>query len=206
MTRILFFIALATLCAVAGGREVYAQGRPDFSGTWRVEQVTVEGPEREGGARGMGGRGGQFGGRFGRGREGDGDKQGRGAGPARMNDTILEQGDRVTVKQTETALIVTDEKRSTMRLYPFDGREATNYGDRDAPVKSRTKWDGVALVTETSRSVPGRGGRGGEMTITTREVKSLSEDGQTMTWTSRANTPFGQLTSTTTFVKIDDAR
>ena len=90
-----------------------------------------------------------------------------------------------------------------MRIYPFDGRETTNRGAGDVPVKSRTKWDGVALVTETTRSVSGRGG---EMTITTREVKSLSEDGQTMTWTSRANTPFGRLSTTTTLVKVDDVR
>ena len=59
--------------------------------------------------------------------------------------TAYQVGDRVTLTQTDEALIVTDEARSLMSRYPFDGREVSNPGPADSTVKSETSWEGAAL-------------------------------------------------------------
>ncbi|MCH7476106.1 MAG: hypothetical protein IIA27_15760, partial [Gemmatimonadetes bacterium] len=61
----------------------------------------------------------------------------------------------MTLTQTDEALIVTDEARSLMSRYPFDGREISNPGPVDSTVKSKTSWEGAALVIESTRSVAG---------------------------------------------------
>lgn len=189
---------MAAAVLVTGSLEgLEAQERPDFSGTWVVERVEFQGPQgNAGGGRRGGGRGG--GGRGQAGRAGRGGR-GRGAviGPP------YQEGDRVTFRQTDEALIVTDETRSRMSSYPLDGREASNPGPGDTTIMSRASWEGAALVIESTLSVAGPRG---DMTLSAREVRSLSPDGRTMTLVATAKTPFGDLLSTVTLVRADQAR
>ena len=106
----------------------------------------------------------------------------------------------MTLTQTDEALIVTDEARSLMSRYPFDGREMSNPGPADSTVKSTTSWEGVALVIESTLSVAGPQG---DVTLRTREVRSLSPDGRTMTLAATRTMPFGTMSSTVTFARTD---
>ena len=186
---------MAAAVLVAGSLEgLETQGRPDFSGTWVIERVEFQGPQRNtGGGRRGGSRGG------GDMRGGGGDRGGRGRGA--IVGPPYQEGDRVTLRQTNEALIVIDEGRSLMSSYPFDGRETSNPGPGDSTVTSTAKWEAVALVIESVVSVVGPQG---DMTLNTREVWSLSEDGNTMALVMTGKMPFGTLSSTVTLIRIGD--
>ena len=211
-------LLMAAAVLVAGSLEgLEAQERSDFSGLWVVERVDSERPQgnldggRRGGGQGRGGIGGG-GGRRGRGGGGirgggrDGgrdqsDRAGRGGQGGRAGfGTAYQVGDRVTLTQTDEALIVTDEARSLMSRYPFDGREVSNPGPADSTVKSETSWEGAALAIESTRSVAGPQG---DLTLRTREVRSLSQDGRTMTLVATGTMPFGRMSSTVTFARTE---
>ena len=66
--------------------------------------------------------------------------------------------------------------------------------------KSKTKWDGVALVTDVTRSM--EAGRG-KVEMKSREVRSLSDDGRTMTVRTTLDTPRAKQTKTVTYSKVD---
>ena len=189
---------MAAAVLVAGSLEgLEAQERPDFSGTWVVERVEFEGPRGNagGGRRGGGGRGGGRGqaGRAGRG------GQGRRAviGPP------YQEGDRVTIRQTNEGLLMTDETRSRISSYSFDGRETSNPGPGGSTIKSQAQWEGAVLVIESELSVAGPRG---DITLSTREVRSLSEDGNTMTLVATGKMPFGTISSTVILARTDQAR
>ena len=199
-------LLMAAAVLVAGSLEgLEAQERPDFSGTWVVERVESERPQGnvDGGRRGGGraeGRGGIRGGGRGGGR-GQGGRAGRGGqGGGGGFGTPYQAGDRVTLTQTNEALIVTDEVRGLMSRYPFDGREMSNPGPANSTVKSKTSWEGAALVIEGTLSVAGSQG---DLTLRTREVRSLSQDGRTMTLVATGTMPFGTMSSTVTFARTD---
>ena len=217
-TRVSVMVAAAAL-VVGAPVGLEAQERPDFSGTWVVESVEFEGPQGNadggrrgrgqgrggirggGGGRGQGGRAGR-GGQGGRGgRGGQGGRAGRGGqGGGGVVGSPYQEGDRMTLKQTNEALIVTDETRSRMSRYPLDGREIGNPGPGDSTIRSRASWEGAALVIESTLSVAGPQG---DMTLSTREVRSLSPDGRTMTLVATGQMPFGTLLSTVTLVRTD---
>jgi hypothetical protein len=169
------------------------QARPDFTGTWIVEKV--ERPERP-----SGGREGRRGPGMGGGMRGSGGRAGE-AGGGRGPMAMPEKGQRLRVKQSVERLIVTTPHGSDeqMNTYALDGSESTNTSERGT-VKSRTKWEGAALVTEGTRKFEGPMG---EVTLKSREVRSLSEDGRTMVVRTTVDTPRGQMTSTVTFVRAE---
>lgn len=82
----------------------------------------------------------------------------------------------VTITQTETELVVerTTGDRVRKDTYYLDGRESTNPGFRGGESKSKARWEGNALVIETTAMM-------GENQITTKMVRTLSADGKTMT-------------------------
>ncbi len=165
--------AFAIMMAITLAR---TQGKPDFTGTWVVD--TVERPERPDGGRREGGAG------------------RRGGGFMRM----LEKGDRVRIKHTAERLTVTSsvESGEQVNTYSLDGSESTNTSRRGGAMKTNTRWEGAALVTTGTRSV---NGPMGEMTLKTREVRSLSDDGRLMTVRTTVDTPRGQMTTAVTFVR-----
>ena len=87
----------------------------------------------------------------------------------------------------------------TMNSYSLDGKESTNRTG-EMSTKSKTKWDGVALVTDMTRSM--ETGRG-NFKVKSREVRSVSDDRRTMTVRSTMDTPRGKQTMTVTYAKID---
>lgn len=187
-------LAVIATVGVFAAPVVIAQSRPDFSGTWIVEKVEM--PERpQGGMRGGGmGRGGMH-------RGGQGRPQAQGGG-MRGGFARLHEGNKVRVKQTADRITVTfpTEDGEQMNTYALDGSESSNIAG-ETSVKSKTKWEGVALVTDSSRKIEGPQG---EMTLKTREVRSLSDDKNTMTVVTTIDTPRGKMTATTTFARAEN--
>lgn len=108
-------------------------------------------------------------------------------------------GMTVTITQTPGALTI-DQKMGEMSrtmTYKLDGSESTNPGMRGGEVKSTSKWDGDKLVTESTQTM---NGPNGEMTIKSKEVRSLAADGTMRVETTR-ETPRGTMNSTLVFKK-----
>jgi hypothetical protein len=83
----------------------------------------------------------------------------------------------LVIKQTAAEIVIGP------ATYKLDGSPSVNEG-RGGQVTSTAKWDGAKLVIETTRDIQG-------MTITTKEVRSLSADGKDMTVETAISTPQG---------------
>jgi hypothetical protein len=108
-------------------------------------------------------------------------------------------GATLTIKQTGTELAVTSEGRQGPQTmtYKLDGSPSSNevMGRGGAQtVKSTAKWDASSLLIETTREFNG-------MTITTKEVRTLSADGKVMTIESTSQTPQGEVKRKVVYTK-----
>src|ERR1044071_2894146 len=160
-------LTATALLATVALRPALAQGdkKPDFSGTWKVN---TEKSDPMGG--GGGGGGGVSAG-----------LSPRPAGPT-------------TITQSATELVISTSMGDQTRkfTYSLDGKETTNPGMRGGETKSKAHWDGNALVIENTSTMTGANG---EVTVTSKEVRTLSEDGKTMTVVTTRNTPTGEQTT-----------
>jgi hypothetical protein len=157
------FLTAAALLASVALRPAVAQGKVDFSGSWKIN---TEKSDPMGGGMGGGGGG------------------GGGGGMANAVTTITQTATQLTVEtkfgeQTRTA------------TYFLDGKESTNQG-RMGETKSKAHWDGSALVIESTGSYTGANGA---MTVTSKEVRTLGDDGKTMTVVTTRSTPNGEVTT-----------
>jgi hypothetical protein len=207
---------------ILAGAQTTAVKHPDFTGSWKVTNIELpqapaggdNGADRGsgGGGRGFGGGGGG-GGRGRRGGGGGGGGYGggnpRGGNGAATDDNAdaanrplrPEVGQVVRMRQTDTQLIVTEEGSAgpVMSNYTLDGKDTTNTTGI-AVTRSKTKWEGVALVTDSTRTMDtGRG----KVSMKSREILSLSEDGQTLTVRNEMDTPRGKQTMTLTYTKVE---
>jgi hypothetical protein len=106
----------------------------------------------------------------------------------------------VVIKQTADTLQIeqkTGQGAGRTLTYKLDGSESTNPGMRDTQVKSTSRWNGPTLVTEGTQTMSGPNG---EVTIKSREVRSLAADG-TMVVESTRETPRGTMKSKLVFKK-----
>ncbi len=83
----------------------------------------------------------------------------------------------VVIKQTAAEIAIGP------ATYKLDGSASMNEG-RGGQMTSKAKWDGAKLVIETTRDMQG-------MSITTKEVRSISADGKDMTVETAISTPQG---------------
>jgi hypothetical protein len=81
--------------------------------------------------------------------------------------------------------------------YYLDGRESTNAAMR-GEMKSTSHWDAQQLVTDGTATMDTPDGA---RTITMSEVRSLSQDGKTMTVTTTTDSPMGKRTQKRVFEK-----
>jgi len=185
-----------------------AQARPDMSGTWEVIGVATAGGEGRGSSPdggpgggfggGFGGIGGRRGGGMGSGGPGGGrgERGGRGSrgGPAAAE---LHIGERLRFTVTETLLTIAVDPAGGGRItrYPLDGSEGVTSSPDGGVVKTKTRWEGAALVTD-SKAREG-GGKA-------RDVRSLSDDGSTLTIVTTLDTPRGKRTLTATLQRLDE--
>ena len=149
-----------------------AQAKPDFSGTWTFDEAKSDpAPARGGGGGGGGGRGG---GRM-------------GGAPATA----------MTIKQTPAQLSMdrTTAQGSQTVVYKLDGSESTNTIGM-GPATSKAAWDGSRLVITTTQTVQGRGG---EITINSKEIYSVQ--GSTLTIETTRSTPGGEISRKLIYTK-----
>jgi hypothetical protein len=128
-------IGLVAIATLAVATMVFAQAKPDFSGTWTPEPAA--GAPAGGGAPGGGAPGG--------GAPGGGAPGGGGGGGGRGG-----FGGPMTVKQTATELSVETQGRNgaQTRTYKLDGSETKiQMGQMEATATA--KWDGSKLVITT---------------------------------------------------------
>ncbi len=105
----------------------------------------------------------------------------------------------LAIKQTATELTI-DQKMGEMTrtmTYKLDGTESVNPGMRGGEARSTSKWDGDKLVTESTQTMSGPSG---EMTMKSKEIRSLAADGTMVVETTR-ETPRGTMTSKLVFKK-----
>lgn len=105
--------------------------------------------------------------------------------------TITQTADKITI-----AIQAGEMNRTS--TYTLDGKESVNPGMRGAEVKSTAKWEGASLVIESTQTMSGPNG---DMTITSKEVRTLSEDGKTMTVVTTRVTPQGERTTKAVYDK-----
>lgn len=148
-------LTMIALLATAAISPAVAQGKTDFSGTWKVNT------EKSDPMGGMGGGGGGGGG-------------GMAMGAAATK-----------ITQSATQLVIENKfgDQTRTNTYNLDGKESVNAG-RNGDTKSTVSWDGASLVI-TSTNANGN---------TSKEVRSLSGDGKTMTVIRTSQTPNGEMT------------
>jgi len=118
---------------------------------------------------------------------------GRGGQQMDMSNVML------TITQTAEQLTIVQAGMGPERTttYYLDGRESTNAAMR-GEMKSTSRWDGATLVTDGSATMDTPNGT---RTITTTEVRSLSDDGKTLTVTTTSESPMGKRTNKRVFDK-----
>ena len=153
---------------------VFAQAKTDFSGTWTFDEAKSDpAPARAGGGGGGGGRGG---GRM-------------GGAPATA----------MTIKQTAAELSMdrTMAQGPQTVVLKLDGTDSQNTIGM-GPATSKAVWDGPRLVVTTTQTMQGRGG-GGEITITSKEIYSVT--GNVLTIETTRTTPAGDQTRKLIYTK-----
>lgn len=155
-------LTMAALLASVALRPGAAQGKTDFSGSWKIN---TEKSDPMGGGMGGGGGGG-------------------GGGMANAVTTITQTATQLTI-ETKFG----DQTRTT--TYFLDGKESTNQG-RMGETKSKAHWDGSSLVIESTGSF---NGPNGAMAFTSKEVRTLGDDGKSMTVVTTRTTPNGEVTT-----------
>ena len=115
-------------------------------------------------------------------RPGAGGGGGRGRGMGMGSFSITHDGDALVVKRK---VEFQGEERTFESHYTTDGKENVNEGFRGSSVKSKTHWEGAKLVTESVMETPNG-------TRETKEVRSLSPDGKTMTVEVTSKGGFGE--------------
>ena len=148
-----------------------AQAKTDLSGTWTFDEAKSDpAPARAGG----GGGGGRGGGRM-------------GGAPATA----------MTIKQTagELTLDRTTAQGAQTVVLKLDGSESKNTIGM-GPAVSKAVWDGPRLVVTTTQTVQGRGG---EITINSKEIYSVQ--GNVLTIETTRSTPAGEQTRKLIYTK-----
>src|SRR5215212_874331 len=129
-----------------------ADTHPDFTGSWVVESVATAGGETRGAPEGRRGGFGRGGAGFGRtGRSGDGRGRDSGTRGPVPDEPRLERGQRVEMTQTDAVLtvIIAPDAGGRVVRYPLDGSDGYTAAPDGTALKTKTSWQGVALVTDT---------------------------------------------------------
>ena len=103
----------------------------------------------------------------------------------------------MTIKQTAAELSMdrTTAQGAQTVVYKLDGSESTNTIGM-GPATSKAVWDGARLVVTTTQTVQGRGG---EITINSKEIYSVQ--GPTLTIETTRTTPGGEQTRKLIYTK-----
>ncbi len=120
MTKRVSMVGALVVALVVG---LAAQGKTDFSGTWKRDASKSDAPA-------MGGRGGMGGGGM-----------------------AAEDSRTVVQTATELTIDIKRGDTSQKLVYKLDGSESVNSGMRGGERKSKAKWDGETLVIESTQTM-----------------------------------------------------
>lgn len=112
---------------------------------------------------------------------------GGGGGGGMMRDAVT----TITQTATELTLVTKFGENSRTATYKLDGTESVNPGMQGGETKTKAKWDGATLVLEHVRNMSGPNG---DMQVTSKEARSLSADGKSMTVVTTTQGPNGEMT------------
>jgi hypothetical protein len=101
------------------------------------------------------------------------------------------------ITQTAKELKIQREGSDAASVYALDGSESSNTGPRGGTAKSKSRWDGAALVTEGDQTMTTPNG---EFTMKFKETRSLAEDGS-MVVVRVSESPRGEQTRKTVYKK-----
>ncbi len=163
-------LAAAAATIVMAGAAV-AQ-RPDFSGNWKLNTEKSDPPPQMGGG-------------------GPGQRPG-GAGPGGGRGGMMTVSEMFITQLSSRMMI--DQKmgeRSQTVSYNLDGTESRNPGMMGTEFVTTSTWVDNTIVTKGKNTFKSPMG---EVTIETTEIRSLSEDGKTMTIEMTSISPRGTLT------------
>ncbi|HXF04103.1 MAG TPA: hypothetical protein VNM72_01655 [Blastocatellia bacterium] len=165
-------VCLVALAMLVGA--VVAQDKtPNFSGTWVLDRSQSDPPGGFGAGRGGGGQ----------------------MANAEVLLIIEHQEPTLKIKR----IIRTEQGERTQELvYTTDGKENKNPGMRGAEVKSKSKWEKGKLVTKASQTIETPQGT---VDLEITEIRSLSEDGKTLTVEITTVTPMGERKRKEVYVK-----
>jgi hypothetical protein len=153
--RQIFIVVLATLVTLPAVAR--AQAKPDFSGSWTLNQGRGAGaPAPARGGRGGGGRG--------------------GAGAVPVSLTITQTPTQITIERAMPGGVLTS------AVYNLDGRVSGNLLGDVFLSKSTVSWDGAKLVIATTKDF-GEVASGGIRQENTKDVYSLDNGVLTVTTT-----------------------
>jgi hypothetical protein len=105
----------------------------------------------------------------------------------------------ITIKQTDAELVISRDAggRTSTQTFKLDGSETVHPGMRGGEVKSKSRWEGDKIVTESTQSMSTPNG---EVTFQSKEVRSIAEDGSMVVENTRT-TPRGTQTAKLVFKK-----
>lgn len=166
--------AIAALLALVAAP--LAAQKPDFSGTWKLNSEKSDPMGPPGGMSGQRPPADPASGKR---------PPGGGMGGMRPTELFITQFDSKMVVEQKMA------DQSRMLTYYLDGRESKNPGMRGNDMTTKSVWKDNAIVTEGENTVTSPMG---EVTIKTKETRSLSDDGKTMTIIAVINSPRGEMT------------
>ncbi|MEZ4587284.1 MAG: hypothetical protein R2909_12875 [Gemmatimonadales bacterium] len=139
---------------------------PDFSGHWKLNPEQSDAPPARGGGGGPGGQ------------------RGRGMGMMPTELRVRQSKDQLTIDEQ-----IGDQDRRL--VYNLDGKESRTPGMRNSEVVSHARLDAGSLLIDGSMTFEGPNGT---MKIDSKEVRTLSADGKTMTVVITTTTPRGEMT------------
>jgi len=124
------------------------------------------------------------------------DPMGRPGGPSPDVTLIIEHKEpTLKIKQ----IIKTEQGERVQELsYTTDGKENKNPGFRGGEVITKSKWEDGKLVTKGSQTMETPQGT---MTMELTEIRTLSEDGKTLTVQTTRTTPGGERTTKQVYTK-----
>ena len=190
------------VAVVVTGRPSAQEPRPDFTGSWLVDGITTGGDQREGrqGRPGGFGRGGGGGGMRGFGRGGRGGENRDGERPRGPVEDLprLERGQRVEMTLTGALLtvVIAPDAGGRVVRYPLDGSDGYTAAPDGTALRTRTSWQGVALVTDIRAADKGRD-------YHERQVRTMGADGRATIETT-IDTPAGKRTVTATLTRREN--
>jgi hypothetical protein len=99
------------------------------------------------------------------------------------------------ITQSDSKLVIEQKsaERSRLLTYYLDGRESKNPGMRGNEMVTKSTWVDNTIVTEGENTFATPNG---EMKISTKEIRSLSSDGKSMTVLMTMVSPRGTMTRT----------